>query len=241
MHTVNLIASALRGKEGCPEITGNPQVGICCVTGDDCQTLPRKELLGKSFTNSDLLAAPESNRVGIDGYIALSYKWERMSCWFCDGKKFQRLKRTEFRPLVLNGVELEMWSAYITTSYKKHGALWTKVNKGQTGIWRFENQNVDCRDLGKVNEWYSRLNEALHAGIGRSILETLDCSAFVAGKIDIKNWIEFERWARPKYQSPLYQLLCYFLPSKEERKDEPSNENSGIQTEKQASLFPAEG
>ena len=220
MHPVNLIASAIRGKEDCPELPGSQSEGICCVTGDICQTIDRKELFGKSFTNIDSLIAPQSERIGIDAYLALSYKWERMSCWICDGKEFMRLQRTEFRPLVLDGVDYPIWSANITTSYKKHGAFGAKINTGRGGIWRFENQIVDARDLDKNREWFSVMDKELRSGVGRSIIETLDMPAYLLSKLDFKQWMEFEKWARPKYQSPLYQFLCYFLPSQEELKNE---------------------
>jgi hypothetical protein len=152
--------------------------------------------------------------------LALSYKWERMSCWLCDGVTFDRLQRTDFRPLILNGVDRDLWTAYITTSYKKHGALNASVNNKSFGVWRFENLTVDASDKAKVNDWYNTLNEYLHIGFGRTVLESLDCSPFVMQKYGVDKWIKFQSWAKDKYQSPLYQLLCYILPSQEEIKAE---------------------
>lgn len=234
MHSVNLIAQALRRQDDCPPLPEKIEKAICCITGVNCDCVERGEKIGNAFTNLDLLIAPESNYMGVDAYIALSYKWERMSLWWCDGEKFVRPNRIEVRDMVLNGVDAEYWSGYVTTNYKKHGSLWTKVNKGKHGIWRFEMHDVDCRDIAKVKEWYHILDDAVHNEIGRSVLETLDCSAWLIDKIGLKRWIEFEKWARPKYQSALYQFLCYLLPSKEERKVE---EPIRISTDGQQSLF----
>jgi hypothetical protein len=225
----------LQGKEDCPGLPDKIIHGVCCLTGIEGDCVERGERIGQAFTNSDLFVAPESSLIGVDAYIALSYKWERMSLWWCDGKEFKRPNRIEVRDMILNGVDAEQWAGYITTSYKKHGALWAKVNSGRYGIWRFEMQDVDCRDILKVTEWYNIMNDAVHNEIGRTVLETLICSAWLIDKIGLKRWMEFEQWARAKYQSALYQFLCYLLPSKEERKNEP--ERIGISNNQQDLLF----
>ncbi len=224
MHSVNLIARAIKNGPDCSKIPALSEPGICCVTGDVTDTIQRSEIFGKSFTNIDILKAPESDRIGIDAYLALSFKWERMSCWLCDGVTFDRLQRTDFRPLILSGVDRDFWTAYITTSYKKHGALNAPINNKPFGVWRFENLTVDASDKGKVNDWYNTLNEYLHIGFGRTVLESLDCSPFVMRKYGVDKWIKFQSWAKNKYKSPLYQMLCYILPSQEELKLEPKNE-----------------
>lgn len=233
MHSVNLIAQALLGKEDCPVIEGEIRKGVCCLTGIETGCVERGEIIGKSFTNLDLLACPESELLSIDACIALSYKWERMSLWWTDGSMFKRPNRIEVRNMVLGGVCAPLWSGYVTTSYKKHGSLWTKVNSGEYGVWRFEMHDADCRDIKKVREWYNALNEALHNEIGRSVLESLDITPWLIDKVGLKTWFKFEKWARPKYQSALYQFLCYLLPSKEERKSEPV----GLKENEQGSLF----
>lgn len=220
MHAVNLIAKAISGNAECPVLPDKKTQGICCLTGDDTLCVDRGELFGKSFTNIDLLKAPESKLIGCGAYLALGYKWERMSCWFTDGNEFNRLQRVDFRALILQGVNADVWSAYITTSYKKHGALNTPVNKGQYGIFRFENITCDCRDNVKVNEWYNVMDAALRTGFGRSVIESLICPPFLLQKYGFEKWIKFEKWAKPKYQSPLYHLLCYILPSQDELKAE---------------------
>ena len=223
MHPVSLIASAIKQDKECPVL---PIVGTrntvslqqCAITGLSGQCIPRKELLGKSFTNHDVLSAPHSAYVSIDAYRALKYKWERMTSWFCDGTTFVRLNRLGVRDKVFQAEMPEKWAAYATTSYKKHGALYAKVNTGNRRVWLFEMRLVDLSDKNQVDEWWQALNAALRAGIGRSVLESLVCPPFLIGKIGLKRWMEFEQWAQPKYSSALYAFLCYLLPSQEELK-----------------------
>jgi hypothetical protein len=215
MHAISLISASLSESERA-ELPCEPVAGVCAVTGLAGPCVPRKHLLGKSFTNLDVLAAPSSGMVGVETYQALGYKWERMSSWICDGLTFRRLTRVEVRPLVLEGVAAERWAGYITTSYKKHGALWAKVNGPGRAVWRFEMRDVDCSDRARMAEVWSRLNEELRGGIGRSVLESLDCPPFLIGKVGVARWLAFEAWARPIWRSGLYQLMCYLLPSNEE-------------------------
>jgi hypothetical protein len=228
MHAVDLIAQAVGASA--PLLPCEPVLGICAVTGDETLCLPRKEVLGPSFTNLDGLRAPQSPMIGVNVYTAWFYGYktdpskkrlkcpERMSCWICDGKEFRELSRVDIRHLVINGVQSEIWAAYVTTSYKKHGSLWAKVNKGPRGIWRFEGVDADCRNHDAVLEYWDKMNNVLDSGIGRSVIESLNCPPFVIKKTGIKTWMDFDRWARPIYQSGLYQFIAYLLPSKEERK-----------------------
>lgn len=220
MHTVNLIASAISKEPERAIYTGDTRQGICAVTGKYDICIPRKELLGKSFTNGDLLAAPESDLVSLDAYHALTYKWERSSSWYCDGEKFVRLDRKAVRAMVLAAQYGKQWSGYATTSYKKHGSLFSKVNTAGRVIWRFEMRDADCTDHGQLMAIWDRLNAELRGGIGRSVLESLDCPPFLVKKFGIKRWMDFEQWARPLYQGSLYRFLCYLLPSQEELKNE---------------------
>lgn len=219
MHAVCLIAQSLPEEEK-PEITEESSLGICAVTGLESQTLSRKRLFGSSFTDGALLAAPTSDRVSVEAYIALKYKWERMSSWICDGQHFRRLNRVEVRDAVLGHPPKMPWAAYATTSYKKHGALRTPVNGLSQNRWIFENKEVDCSDLDKMMDWWARLNHALRLGLGRTILETLDCPAFMIRKVGLSEWMAFEKWAAPCKNTALYAFLCYLLPSQEELKNE---------------------
>jgi hypothetical protein len=220
MHPVNLISQAIKENKDRPELPCESQEGVCAITGQCCQCIPRKKLIGKSFTNLDLLARPDSTMVGIDAYYALKFKWERMNSWLCDGDTFQRLDRVGVREKVFQEIMPSMWTAYATTSYKKHGALRSKVNTGDRRIWLFEMRLVDCTNMAQVREWWQVLNTALRAGIGRSVIESLVCPSYVIGKVGISTWLEFERWAWPRYQSSLYAFLTYLLPSQEELKKE---------------------
>lgn len=220
MHPVNIIAPALRAQDDCPDTPPNIVDGICCVTGQQTKTIDAKTLFSSNFCNIDLFRAPTSKRVGIDAYITLKYRPERMACWISGNGIFRKLKRQEIRGIVLGGCDYDIWTAYVTTSYKKHGALFSHVNKGRFGFWRFEMLDVDCRDIKKVTNYYNRINDALHDGFGRSVIESLDCPAFLLKKYGIDKWLKFYRWAKGKENMPLYKFMCYLLPSQEEIKKE---------------------
>jgi hypothetical protein len=218
MHSVDLIASAL-GAAAEP-LPCEPVEGVCCVTGSQGPCMGRKHLIGKSFTNLDLLAAPNSDLVGVPAYRALSYKWERMSSWFCDGVEFRKLTRQDVRALVLSGEYEGPWSGYATTSYKKHGVLRTPVNSSGKRVWLFEMVLADCSDHDRLLLIWERLNRELRSGFSRSVMESLEPNQFTLKEVGYSRWRDFERWARPMCRGPLYQFLCYLLPSMEELKDE---------------------
>jgi hypothetical protein len=220
MHPINLIASAIENDPERPELPCDPVYGICAITGDEGLCVPRKKLFGKSFTNSDLMICPASDMVSVNTYLALKYKWERMSSWICDGKTFTKLTRVEVREHVLSKQKPEIWTGYVTTSYKKHGALNAAVNRGKSNVWLFEMRKVDCSEREIMMAWWHTLNSALRSGIWRSVIESLECPGAVMKNIGIRAWCDFERWARPRYQSSLYAFLTYLLPSQEELKNE---------------------
>lgn len=221
MHPVNLIASGLSDADpDKPIFDGSLENGVCAITGQHGKTLHRKLLLGKSFCDGERLLAPDSDRVSLDAYIALKYKWERMSSWVCNGVVFKKLNRVEVRNAVLSNAETQSWAGYATTSYKKHGALRAPINQNGKNVWLFETRIVDCTDAQLLNDWWAHLNIALRAGVGRSVLESLDCPSFLIRKVGLKTWMDFETWAKPKSKSALYAFLCYLLPSQEELKNE---------------------
>jgi hypothetical protein len=222
MHAVNLLASALR-RDPPPDAKappGNPVEAVCAVTGQTASCYPRKTILGASFTNLDLLKAPDSAYISEDAWIALSCKWERMSSWFCDGVHFARLERKDVRDMVIAGTYPDIWTAYATTSYKKHGSLWSTVNAGRAAVWRFESLSVDCSDHALLIDWWGILNTAFRAGIGRHVMGTLTPISATFAFAGIQAWMDFHAWAKPRYMSPLYQFLCYLLPSLEELKND---------------------
>lgn len=226
MYPVDLIANAIKDY---PDIyiPDKTEMGICCLTGIECQTVKRKDIFSANFTNADILKAPDSDRIGISAAIALKYRPERSS-WFVNEKGFMRFDKNLFRDMFLNGVKnSKYWAIYITTSYKKHGALVTKVNScangnnRKYGIWRFEQLDVDARDGLKNRLWYRKISQALiEYKIGRSIIESLNCPGYVIKKIGIKVWMTYKRWAYDKYQNSLYKLCCYLLPSQKDLKSE---------------------
>lgn len=202
------------------EIPGETQLGICCITGEECQTIKRKGFFSSNFTNTNLLKAPDSDRVGLAAAVVLKYRPERSS-WFVSNEKFLKFDKNVFRDMFLNGVHgCKQWSIYVTTSYKKHGAFVAKINSNKYGVWRFEMLDVNASDGKKNRKWYSKIFNALtELGIGRSIIESADCYPYVIKKIGLQNWLDFYNWAKDKYQSPLYKLCCYLLPSQKELKE----------------------
>jgi hypothetical protein len=228
-HPIYLIANSFASEHD--PLPCEPVSGTCAVTGIEGLCLPRKYALGKSFTNLDLLAAPYSEKISIEAYRTLKYKWARMACWLCDGTSFQRLARLQIRQLVLNGIEAGQWCGHITTSYKKHGALRARINTTRHGWWVFDERLVDCSDSSAVRNLYVRLDEMIHAGAGRNVLLTLVAPAYVIGKIGLANWLDFERWARPIHQSGLYELMVYLLPSIAELKAEEKIKQEKLKAE----------
>lgn len=222
MHSVDLIAAAL--GEAAEPLPCEPVEGVCCVTGDVTQCIPRKHLLGKSFTNLDLLAAPGSGSVGVAAYRALSYPAERMRSWYCDGATFRKLTRVEVRDLVIAGQYEAPWSGYATTSRKKHGALRTPVNGVGTRVWLFEMVLADCSDHSRLLSIWERLNRELRSGFSRAVMETCEPNSYVLKEVGFTRWRDFERWAKPIYRGGLYHFLCYLLPSIEELKAETKHE-----------------
>lgn len=222
MHAVELIYAALPFADpDYPALPGEPAPGVCCVTGAHGPSLPRRALIGPSWTQHDLLAAPHSDRVGVAAYVALKYKWERMSAWLCDGAEFRRLDRAGVRAAVLGPRPERPWAGFATTSYKKHGAMLAPVNAGPgRNVWLWDTERVDCSDAAQVAEYWDTLNAALRAGIARTVLETLDCPAWLLKRVGWAHWLRFSRWAQPRYKSGLYRFLCYLLPSQEEIKGE---------------------
>lgn len=220
MHAVDLIYAALPITDpDYPAMPCDPSPGVCCVTGSYGPSLPRRELIGPSWTQHDLLAAPHSDRVGVAAYVALKYKWERMSSWICDGIEFRRLDRAGVRAAVLGPRPERPWVGFATTSYKKHGAMLAPVNAGREhNVWLWDTERVDCSDSDKVAEYWGTLNAALRMGIPRAVLETLICPAWLVARIGVSAWMDYQAWARPVYRSALYRFLCYLLPSQEEIK-----------------------
>lgn len=221
MHSVNLIAKTIPVEEWA-EFNGDLKEGVCCLTGQLSEkTLPRKELLTSSFTDSALLIRPDSKMVSLDAFLSLKWKWERMSSWWCDGNVFQKLTRQDVRRKVLSEDKGKgPWIGYATTSYKKHGSLRTQINYGNKNVWLFESILVDCSNKDLVNFMWSELNVYLRLGVPRPVLETLEESSFLIKKIGLKKWVQLKEWGLPVYKSPLYQFICYLLPSQEELKNE---------------------
>jgi hypothetical protein len=218
MFPVNLIGQAIKDLPDCPELPCDPVIGICTVTGIETECVPAKTVFGTSFTNTDILARPDSAFISVGAFRALKYRPER-SAWFCSWQDgFESLTRIAIREKVFQPNMPDIWAAYATTSYKKHGSLKTKINTGNKRVWLFEEKFVDCTDMQKVNEWWKVMIQAQQDSISRPIIESLQCAPYIIKIIGLPVWMKFYDWAQDKYKSSLYQFLCYLLPSQEELK-----------------------
>jgi hypothetical protein len=202
----------------------NPEPGVCCVTGDWCETtIPRSMGIRDSFTNLDLLRAPGSDRIGKYAWRVLGDPMYRRYSWMVVGGDFPYMDwidRTKARAMLVEDRERipdDCWGMYITTSFKKHGALRTPVNRSNEQCQvLFENVVVDLSDAEKVSAWWRTKLRAMHAGIGRTLQDTLDFPASVVGKISIQECIDFRDWALERKEDPLYGFLTYLLPTQKE-------------------------
>lgn len=227
MSAIHLLFNALPPRDP-PEA---PQEGVCCVLGTREPCIDRRHAIKPSFTNLDLLRAPDSDRVSVRAWRVLTHSepakegkkrdtFPLMQSSWIVGDDLQLLDRQAVRRCVIEGMRpLGDWAGYVTTSYKKHGCLRAPVNRNGSQRWLFELDVVDCSDRAKVADWWERLRSTRVAGIPRPVIETLECSLHLMSK-HAAMWLPFERWARDKVNSPLYRFLCYLLPSEEEVKAE---------------------
>jgi len=241
MHATDLITACLTNdqKEPLPEAAQN---GICCVSGAETETIARKHLFGSNFCDLNLLACPESPRVGVNVWYAFQFgaygvdaesgeakkrkkKPEMQACWWTDGETFRETGKAQIREMVLRGTTSKHWAGWVTTSYKKHGALRSPVNGTPFGSWGFDDLLVRANNQAAVLEIWRKLRDAQNNGIGRTGIETLDIPIPIMLKIGMTFCNDFLTWAQPRYQSPLYQFLSYLLPSQDELKNGYSDGN----------------
>lgn len=214
MTAIDLIAPHLPAAP-LPE---DPQEGVCCITGRKTETIARKHVIKTSFTNLDLLRAPESDRASVAAYRVMGAPKTRQSSWLVTSNSLRFLDRVGVRDCVIGGVMDPAWAGYATTSYKKHGSLLAPVNVGNQCTWLFETLPVDCSDREQVMDYWRRLRHAQDNGISRPLIESLDIAVGYISKIGWRFWKDFYDWAHPRQSSPLYQFLTYLLPSQEELK-----------------------
>lgn len=226
MSAFNLIADAIR-DEWIP-LPCEPVEGTCAVTGrTNVPCVPMKKSISSNFVGWNELAAPWTGLVSVAAYQALKYKPERTSSWLVSKEHgFQKLRRIEVRPFVLNGVNSNEWCGYVTTSYKKHGAFRGVINRSQYGIWRFDDVLVDCSESVKIKEWWEKLDRFIRLGISRTCLELGDIDQWAIKNAGLLECYNFMKWSQDKNRDPLYKFLCYLLPSKAEIKEEVKSESS---------------
>jgi hypothetical protein len=216
-----------------PELPIEPVKEICAALGIETWCVPKKSALGSNFTSMQFFKAPHSEWVSIWLYLSFKFPQERSSSWFLLDDRFICLDRLTIREIFFN---TEVWHNflkqneipltyptcfYVTTSYKKHGLIISKLNRSDSqNFVLFETRMVNASDKEKVLEWWVKLNYYLRLGFSRPILETLNCSPFLIQKIGFKHWLDFYEWAKDKHLSSLYSFLLYLLPSQEEIKKE---------------------
>lgn len=213
MHTLELIAKA--AKKEWIELPKGAVVSneYCCITGKKTECFQRSKGLSAAFTAQLNMNNPDSDFVSIDAWQALKYRPERASSWIVTDREFIAIKKDDVRKYVFEDVQADLWAGYCTTSYKKHGGLIAPVNQKDKAYWLFETQIVDCSDKKYIQSIYDRLLSELKRGFGRTALETLDCPGFIMKKVGFKEWLDFERWAKPIYQSNIYKFMLYLLPA----------------------------
>jgi len=235
MHSTDLISACLTAdqKEPLPEAA---QSGVCCVSGATTDTVARKHLFGANFNDMNILACPDSQRVGVNVWYAFKFgepginpetgelnkrkKYKEMqTCWWTDGETFREMRKAQIRELVLRGTTSKHWAGWVTTSYKKHGSLRSPVNNTPFGIWGFDDLQVRANDKDKVLAIWFKLRNAQNNGIGRTGIESLNIPVGIMLKVGMIFCNDFLAWARPVFQSPLYQFLTYLLPSQEELRE----------------------
>lgn len=227
-HACHLVAAAVPERDR-PPFPCDPVDGLCAVTGTCGPCLPRREVISEANCDSFLFAAPTSDRVHVDVWVAWNFGGtkpgakrqtcpERQACWWCNGREFRRIDKTFMRPIVLEGSPSAPWAMWVTTSYKKHGTIRSPVNTATHGRVGFDEVVVDCSDRATVSDTWKRLRAAQDVGIPRPLIEALDIAPGYMAKIGWRVWRDFEGWARPRVASPLYQFLTYLLPSQEELK-----------------------
>lgn len=235
MSSVKLIYSAIRSETDSPAPVG---VEICCLLGESLPCVPRKDVLGPSFTDGEVLRAPRSQWISVAAAVALSYRPERASSWVCDGVTFTKLDRAGVRDAVLGDPPLRPWAGYATTSYHKHGSLRAPVNAPGQCVWLFESRLVDMSDRDNMAMTWARLREARMLGVPRSCIEAVVPPGNVSVTPGLPWWMRFEQWARPVHKSALYAFLCYLLPSQEEVKLEKQDRPAVVSTAcEQGELF----
>jgi hypothetical protein len=223
MHPIKFISNAISVEQS-PRPDIGTEIGVCCISGDHDECVKRNSIITNMFSNADLFDAPSSRLISVDAYRVLKYRPERASSWICDGNQFTLIRRLDVRDIVINERYPSKWCGYVTTSYKKHGSLFVKINSEKSRVWRFEQLDVDVSDHENLINTWDRMNYFLSIGIGKVTFETLFCYPNIVRKIGPGKCNDFLEWARGIYLSPVYRFLCYLLPSKDELKIKKDSE-----------------
>lgn len=209
-----------------------PKIGVCCVSGEKTFCIPRKYAIKDTFTNGDLLRAPSSDMVSVEWFQVLGYSTGehkypfRQGNWVviedANGNVSILYPKTKSEILeIVRHPPDGIWGAYVTTSYKKHGALWTRLNRNGSNIWTWETNIVDCSDLALVEDIIIPMLDMYSRGASRKALEIVEYDAITAKNITPIEWLLYERKNKTRSKSLIYQFLASLIPAKEkEPKDE---------------------
>lgn len=202
--------------------------GVCCFTGETCDTLPRGKVLDKTFNKHDFLKAPNSDRIGVNAWRTLQSKEERMSCWvFYGGKlhtvgdveKGKDLSRAEARKFVLGLKPSTPWAGYWSTSFHKHGAFCSPVNLTKdSNLWGFEDRTIDCSDLEHVNWLFGVLMGLKVRGAMEFELAEARFTAKTTNLLGVETVLKYQALLTPIKRSGVYSLMMYLLYSQSEIK-----------------------
>lgn len=219
-HATDLIGKALV-RAGLHEPLPAPvQDGVCCLTGRRGLCIPRKDLIGESFTTQGGFMAPDSDLVGVNVWYAFKHRPERAGNWFCDGKEFLPLDRQGIRDILHSprtGRDAPLpWAMYVTQSFKKHGSQVAPVNASGSCYVAFEIEVVKV-DLAIMDEWNADMKAWQDGWIARADIQSGELAKSCAAKTPAVQ--DFLAKVKRRQHSSLYRMLAHLLPGKEVETD----------------------
>jgi hypothetical protein len=216
LHATDLIGTALVRMGLQDPLPIEATEGRCCLTGKTGLCIPRKLLIGESFTTQGGFMAPDSDMVGVNVWYAFKHRPERAGNWFCDGLEFLPLDRQGVRDKLRFLCDWPMtarpWAMYVTRSFKKHGSQLAPVNAGGTCNVLFEIEQVKVHPA-PMDAWNTDLLYWQAHGISRSDLQSGEL--LTTTKADPDAVANFLALVPSRRHSSLYRMLAYLLPGKE--------------------------
>jgi len=214
MTTIELVGRALVNMGVAEPLPCESTEAVCCITGEHGMCIPRKLLIGESFTTQGVFKAPDSEFVGENAWYAFKHRPERAGNWYCNGVRFMPMDRKETRARLLGGFVSQSlpWAMYVTTSFKKHGSLVAPLNQPCAFAVGFETEIAACSPE-LVDVFNSDLLYWQGSGIVRSDLQTGHIMA--TRQADTRAVCHFDVNVQGRRHLPLYRMLAYLLPGKD--------------------------